>query len=344
MRFFRVLGAVSAILAIVASGPLAQAQSSNQGNGGSSPATSPSGAGGQSGGSVDGSLRNTRGDRDAIRPDPAIRRGVLPNGMRYAVMRNTTPEKAVSLRMYLDVGSFDETDAERGVAHFVEHMAFNGTKNFREDELDRAFAPAGVQFGRDHNAATGLFSTMYMLDLPSIEEGKLDLAFKWMRDVADGINFDAAAVARERGVVVAEHDASLSQTRTVALAFGEFLGKGLRTPTRDPIGTRDSIANMQAATLKGFYDKWYRPEHAVVVVVGDLPVDQLEARVKSTFASWQGKGAKPTRPAGREPSLTRTSEVLLRTEPTLPTFVAACKVTRPDPRGPMTIASIRRRL
>ena len=339
MRFFRLLGAVSAIVAIAASGPLAQAQTGAKTVTNEAPS-----AGHTDTGAGVAALRNAPGAGDEIQADPAIRRGVLPNGMRYAVMQNGTPEKAVSLRLVFDVGSFEETDAERGVAHFVEHMAFNGTKNFREDQLDRAFAPAGVQFGRDHNASTGLYTTTYMLDLPSTEAGKLDLAFKWLRDVADGISFDETAVARERGVVVSEHDASLSPTRDVALAFGQFLGKGLRTPTRDPIGTRESIANMQAATLKGFYEKWYRPEHATLVIVGDAPAAELEQRVTAAFGSWQGKGPKPVRATPGKPPLNRSTEVLVRSEPTLPTFIAACKVTEPDPRGPLTMAALRRQL
>lgn len=283
-------------------------------------------------------------DLDTISQDPAIRHGVLPNGMRYSVMRNGTPAGAVSMRLYMDVGSFQEGDDERGVAHFLEHMAFNGTRNFPEDALDRTLAPAGVQFGRDHNAQTSYFSTVYMLDLPGSDAGKLDLAFKWLRDVADGMTLDPQAVVRERGVVVSELTSGLSQQRSVAEAIGYFLGKGLRTPDRDPIGTRASIMSMTSAQLRTFYERWYRPENAIIVVVGDAPVEQLEARVRNAFSSWRGKGAAPTRPPYRVPDTTRPMEVLVRSEPTLPTFIMACQVARADPPAPQTIVSLRLQL
>jgi zinc protease len=281
---------------------------------------------------------------DVIAQDPSIRHGVLPNGMRYSVMRNATPAGAVSMRLFIDAGSFLENDDERGVAHFLEHMAFNGTQNFPEDALDRTLAPAGVQFGRDHNAQTSYFSTVYMLDLPGSDAGKMDLAFKWMRDVADGMTIDPAAVVRERGVVVSELNSNLSQQRSVAEAIGAFVGKGLRTPERDPIGTRASIMSMTAPQVRAFYERWYRPENAVIVVVGDVPVDQLEARVRATFSSWRGKGVQPTRPAYRSPDLSRRMEVMVRSEPTLPTFVMACQVAAGEPPAPQTVSGLRLQL
>ena len=287
MRLLRFLTAWAAVLLLASVGPLAFAQSSktpdNQ-NQGSGEKTRSDEGGPKGAPAAEARASNT----DEIAQDPDIRRGVLPNGMRYSVMHNATPSGAVSMRMFVDVGSFEEGETERGVAHFLEHMAFNGTRNFPEDALDRTLAPAGVQFGRDHNAQTSYFSTVYMLDLPGSDAGKLDLAFKWLRDVADGMTIDPQAVVRERGVVLSEMNASLSAQRTVAEAIGAFMGKGLRTPTRDPIGTRTSISTMTAAQLRGFYERWYRPENTVVVVVGDLPIAELERRVRDSFSSWRG--------------------------------------------------------
>ncbi|HYE42295.1 MAG TPA: insulinase family protein [Caulobacteraceae bacterium] len=333
LRFSKAAGVAAALALLAGAGPAALAQSSKNVQDRTAAAAEPA-----------ASAKRPPSDPNLIAPDPDIRRGVLPNGMRYAVMRNATPAKAVSLRLFVDVGSYEEGDDERGAAHFLEHMAFNGTKNFPEGELDRVLAPAGVQFGRDHNAATGLFSTTYMLDLPGAEAAKVDLAFRWLRDVADGITFDEAAVRRERGVVMSEHDASLSPSRSVAVAIGEFLAKGMRSVSRDPIGTRASIQTMEAATLRGFYERWYRPENAVVVVVGDVPVDDLERRVIAGFSSWRGKGAAPQRATGPKVDTSRKAEVLVRSEPTLTTFLGACHVGQPDPRGPVTVASMRQRL
>ena len=353
MRFFRILIAWTVIALMAASpAPLAFAQSNHgsgqdQGQGhntgtvqdlqgkGSDDASQEGGPKGQL--ATAATVANT----DAIAGDPDIRHGVLPNGMRYSVMHNATPAGAVSMRLYFDVGSFQETDTERGVAHFLEHMAFNGTRNFPEDALDRTLAPAGVQFGRDHNAQTSYFGTVYMLDLPASDAGKMDLAFKWMRDVADGMTIDAQAVVRERGVVLSEQTSGLSQQRSVAEAIGAFMGKGLRTPERDPIGTRASIMAMTAAQVRGFYERWYRPENAVVVVVGDVPVEQLEQRVRDSFGSWRGKGPAPARVPYRSPDASRRMEVLIRAEPTLPTFLMACQVAATEPPKPVTVASMR---
>lgn len=344
MRLLRSLAAWAVLLALAVSGPMAAfAQSKAPGPASSEKARQPDA---KTGGST--APQATRPaparDPDAISQDPAVRRGVLPNGLRYFVMRNATPPGAVSMRLYVDVGSFEERDNERGAAHFLEHMAFNGTKNFPENELDRILAPAGVQFGRDQNASTSYFETLYMLDLPSTDGAKLDLGFKWLRDVADGVLLEEAAVVRERGVVMAEHDASLGPQRTIGTAIIEFMGKGLRTPTRDPIGTPDSIRNMTAAQLRSFYDRWYRPENAIVVVIGDLPVEQLERRVTDSFGTWTGRGAMPARAPRQAPDPARAAQVLVREEASLATFLMACKVNKAPPKAPLTVASMRQQL
>lgn len=354
MSFLRSLAAWTAVALMAVSGPMsALAQSKEPSKG---PVVEESGrrgdnVQGRANGSGDrgeptgaGQRTNAVRDPDVIAQDPAIRTGVLPNGLRYSVMRNATPPGAVSMRLQIDVGSFEEGENERGVAHFLEHMAFNGTRNFPENELDRILAPAGVQFGRDQNASTGYFNTTYMLDLPSTDPAKLDLGFRWLRDVADGVLLEEDAVVRERGVVMAEHDAGLSPQRSVATAINAFMGEGLRTPTRDPIGTPQSIRTMTAAQLRSFYDRWYRPENAVVVVVGDLPVEELERRVTEAFGSWRGRGPAPVRASRGAPAANRPMQVLVREEPSLATFLMACKVARADPPAPASIPALRREL
>lgn len=360
MRLLRSLAAWFVVLFLATSGPmsaLAQSkepakgpveQSGRRGDNGQNRQDGPQDAdardkGGETtGGRSRSGLRpNAVRDPDVIAQDPMVRTGVLPNGLRYSVMRNATPPGAVSLRLMVDVGSFEEGDDERGVAHFLEHMAFNGTRNFPENELDRILAPAGVQFGRDQNASTGYFNTTYMLDLPSTDATKLDLGFKWLRDVADGVLLEEDAVVRERGVVMAEHDSGVSPQRTVATAIIDFMGKGLRTPTRDPIGTPASIRSMSAARLRAFYDRWYRPDNAVVVVVGDLPVEELERRVTETFSSWRPRGPAPVRAPRGTPAQGRPMQVLVREEPSLATFLMACKVGPTEGPKPATIARLR---
>jgi len=279
---------------------------------------------------------------DVVRPDPAVRRGVLPNGLRYAVMRNAWPAQGVSMRLNIGVGSFEEADDERGIAHFLEHMAFNGTRTIPEDQLDKVFAAQGVKFGRDQNASTGAFDTTYQLDMPLADPAKLDLGFLWLREVGDGMVLSPEAVERERGVVLSEHDRSLGPGRTFAEAQALFLSPELRGPTRWPIGVRPTLQRIDAAKLRAFYDRWYRPDNAAVVVVGDFPVEELERRVVQTFGSWRGRGPAPVRTARRSPDLKRGLDVLARSEPQLPSALSVCRPRERDPEADETLARWRR--
>jgi zinc protease len=282
-------------------------------------------------------------DFQSIRPDPDVRRGVLPNGLRYAVMRNAKPQQGLSVRLGIDVGSFEESEAERGAAHFVEHMVFNGSKNFPEGAIDKIFQPLGVAFGRDQNAATGLFSTVYGLDLRTTDKEPVDIAFRWVRDVADGALFNPQAVDRERGVIMAERETDLSAIEATREAMRQFQGQGLRSTDRDPIGTPETLRKLDSAALRTFYQRWYRPEHAMVVVVGDLPVEEMERRVAESFGSWRGEGRAPKRAEHGRPSGKRGLEVLVRSEPNSPTMVEACRMSPADPPTPETVESLRKR-
>lgn len=228
---------------------------------------------------VPAETQTLRPDPRALQPDPEVKRGVLPNGVHYEILRNPRPEGGISLRLGMNVGSFEESEAERGAAHFVEHMVFNGSKNFPEGEVDKIFQPLGVQFGQDQNAATGLYSTVYGLDLRTTADMPVATAFRWLRDVADGALFEPQAVNRERGVIMAEREQDLSSIEDTREAMRQFQGKGLRSTDRDPIGTVESLKGLNSDSLKAFYRRWYRPENATVVVVGDLPVEVMEKRI-----------------------------------------------------------------
>ncbi|HEX7943990.1 MAG TPA: pitrilysin family protein, partial [Phenylobacterium sp.] len=265
---------------------------------------------------------------------PEIHQGRLPNGLRYAVVSSPTPKGAVSVRLGMDVGSYDEADDERGLAHFVEHMAFNGTRNFAEDALTGAFARLGVGFGRDHNAYTGQASTTFHLDLPNAEPAELDAAFLWLRDVADGMLFQADAIEREKGVVLSEREARSDAGDEWRQAMADFTYKGLRSNVRDPAGKIEVVRAATPARLRAFYDRWYRPEHAVVIVVGDAPAEMLEARVKAAFSSWTGRGAAGQRAPRTGPQGLRSEEYFVRVDPNAPLAISVCQVHGPPPSGP----------
>ncbi|MFI4965992.1 MAG: M16 family metallopeptidase [Caulobacterales bacterium] len=271
-------------------------------------------------------------DPTLLRWDPAIRYGQLPNGLRYAVERNATPKGAVSLRLGIATGSFDEADDERGAAHMIEHLAFDDTAAFPEHQLDLTFAPLHVTFARDRNATSDLKETIYQLDLPSTDASEMDVAARWLRDVADGLTFTDAAVVRERGAMEAERAARAADTlRALRARMDVFVDGDLRSNARFPLGTPASLAGLTPARLQAFHDRWYRPENAAVVVVGDLPLDVLEQKVKATFGDWAPRGPAGVRASRSPPTGKRGAEALVLTDTRLPGIAGLCRIAAPDP-------------
>jgi zinc protease len=231
------------------------------------------------------------------RPDPSVLRGQLPNGLRYAVMHNATPAKSLSIRFYVQTGSLDESDSERGMAHFLEHMAFEGGKRFATGEiLTTSFLEAGVSLGRDQNAFTDALGTDYVLDLQNISDAKLDMVFGWLRDVADGLRLDQGALDTERGVVLSEYNVRRDGATAVGEMVQSFLTPGLLGPKRNPGGVPETVGKINAAAMQAFYHKWYRPDRTFIIVVGDAPVEQLKARIEATFGSWSADAPPPVEP------------------------------------------------
>lgn len=280
-------------------------------------------------------------DPDRIAPDPAVRIGRLPNGMRYAILRHARPARSVSIRLRFDVGSWVEGEDERGVAHYLEHMAFAGGRAVPAGELEKRFTAQGVAYGRDQNAVTGLYETTYGLDLPVADPTKLDLAFAWLGDVADGLTLTPEAVERERGVIQHEREAGLGPARTFGEKVAAFAAPGLRRTRRDPVGTQAGIEAVTAAKLRAFYRRWYRPETALLVIVGDAPVADLEARVRASFAGWTAQGPAAPRPEPGRMDLKRPLDVLSSAEPQLPEALGACFARPVEPVGGDDVARLR---
>jgi zinc protease len=273
-----------------------------------------------------------RADATLLAPDPAVRYGRLPNGLRYAVQHSSSPKGALSLRLGFDVGSYDETDDERGAAHFVQHMAFNGTRSFPDNQLALTFAPLGVAFGRDRNASTGFSQTIYQLDLATMTAHEGEMAMKWLRDVADGMVFAGAAVDRERTVIQTERGAHANSFGQLRDRIEAFEDTGLRSAARLPLGTPESVAGLTPQKLKAFYDRWYRPENAVLVLVGDLPVETLEQQARAAFADWAPQGAAGIR-ASRAPPPPRGPDVQMQTDARIAAVARICRIAAPDPQG-----------
>lgn len=226
-----------------------------------------------------------------IAPDPAARFGRLPNGMTYVIYKNATPPGAVSVHLRIAAGSLMETDNERGLAHFIEHMAFNGSTNIPKDQLLPLLQNHGVKLGPDAGAFTLPNKTEYILDLPKNDADSVDTALKVTREFAGNLLFAPDAVERERAVILGEERLRetpqvLAQTNWMQAAF-----PGQKFATRgNPIGLPDIIKTASPETLKALYHALYRPELATLIVVGDVDPDQIEAKIKAAFSNWQPIG------------------------------------------------------
>ena len=278
----------------------------------------------------------------ALAPDPAVKFGTLPNGLRYAIMRNATPAKGVAVRLAIDVGSYYESENERGIAHFIEHMAFRSTRTAPDGVLSNRFAAMGVAIGRDQNASTSLNETLYKVDMPAYREADLRTILEWMRSAADGILFTDAAVNVERGVVLAEKDSTSSPIAIVQEESIRFQAPELRSSARLPIGTAETLRAATPATLKSFYERWYRPDNAVLVIVGDAPAADLERLAAEAFGSWAAKGERPAPPAAPALRAARGLDAWSRSGATLPSVLSACRWQPPEPKVEDVIA--RRRM
>jgi zinc protease len=232
---------------------------------------------------------------EGLRADPDLRFGTLSNGMRYVIRRNQTPPGDASLRLRIDTGSLNEAEDQRGIAHFLEHMVLNGTENVPEGEFVKRLERAGLRFGPDTNASTDFGQTVYKLDVPETDKGTLDTAFFLLREVAGRATLDAAAIDRERGIILSEERARATPAFRQLIDELAWLFPGQLLPERLPIGTPEVIRTAPHQRFLDFYRAWYRPERATLVVVGDIDPADIEKRIKEQFGDWRGIG-----PAGVE--------------------------------------------
>ncbi|WDP88615.1 MAG: insulinase family protein [Desulfobacter sp.] len=235
----------------------------------------------------------------AVPVDPQLVQGTLNNGFRYLIMKNATPKDRVSVHLNVFTGSLDETEKERGIAHFLEHMVFNGSEHFKPGELITYFQSIGMDFGGDANARTSFFTTIYDLSLPKGDREYLENAFLVLRDYAGGALLLESEIDRERGVILAEkreRDSVSYRTFKKELAF-ELPGAVLAR--RMPIGTEEVIRAVDRKAMKAFYDRWYRPDNMALVVVGDMDVKLAQSLITERFASMTSRAAAPEAATGR---------------------------------------------
>ena len=230
-----------------------------------------------------------------LKPDPAARFGALPNGLRYVLRANKEPKDRASLRLLIEAGSAHERDGQQGLAHFLEHLAFNGSEHYPPGTLIEFFQRMGMNFGNDTNASTGFNRTLYLLELPDTKPATLAEGLKVFRDYAGGLLLRPEEIDRERGIILSERRSRDSVGwRTFVAQFKFLLGDSL-LPRRMPIGEKEVIEQAKRDTFEDFYNTWYRPELMTLVAVGDFDVAALERDLVAGFSGLKPRG--PARPA-----------------------------------------------
>jgi zinc protease len=220
---------------------------------------------------------------DPLPVDPKVKKGKLANGLTYYIQKNTRPEKKVELRLAVNTGSILEDDDQRGLAHFTEHMAFNGSKNFQKNDLVSFLQSIGVKFGADLNAYTSFDETVYILPIPTEKKENVEKGFQILEDWASAVTFDHGEIDKERGVVLEELRLGKGADDRMSKLYFPKLFEGSKYGDRLPIGTEDVLKNFKYETIKKFYQDWYRPDLMAVVVVGDIEVEEAERLVKKHF-------------------------------------------------------------
>ena len=272
------------------------------------------------------------------RPNPDAEIGKLDNGLTYGVMRRAGTRQ-VSIILYVGAGSMDETESERGVAHFLEHMAFNGSDHFPPGTVMKRFADIGVSIGRDQDAETSFDNTTFSLDISEITPDRLDMGFTWLRDVADGLLILPSEVDRERGVIMSEYIGSRGAMGQIAEASEGFMLPGLLGPKREPIGLKDVISTVNADTIRHFHDTWYRPETSIVVAVGDAPPEVLKQRIIAAFGSWRNPTPAPAKVDFGRVDPRRPTAVLVEADSRVPPTLQVCRAMDKDPDEREGVAS-----
>lgn len=217
--------------------------------------------------------------------DPSVRTGTLSNGMTYYVRKNGKPESIAELRLVVDAGAMQEEEDQLGLAHFVEHMCFNGTENFPKSDLVDYLESIGMRFGAHLNAYTSFDETVYMLRIPTDDQEKFNKGFQILEDWATAVSFEGEEIDKERGVVISEWRTRLGGNYRVAMQTYPKMFYGSRYFTRLPIGTVENLETFKHESLTRYYNDWYRPELMSVVAVGDFDPAEMEEKIKRVFGA-----------------------------------------------------------
>jgi len=268
---------------------------------------------------------------DLLPFDPAVTTGTLPNGPRYYIRRNARPEQRVLMQLVVKAGAIDEEDDQQGLAHFLEHMAFNGTRHYKAGELIATLESTGARMGPHVNAYTAFDETVYMFELPTNREGIVEKGLQALADFAGGMTLAPEEIDKERGVVIEEWRGGLGAGSRLRDQQIPVLYYQSKYADRLPIGKPEILKSFTPDRLKAFYTKWYRPDRMAVVVVGDLDPAKMEALIKTTF----GPLVKPdTPPPARTYPVPLPNETLVKIATDPEATQSSVSIVRKRPRQP----------
>ena len=273
--------------------------------------------------SVSSSLSAQDLSKQKVPLDPSVKVGKLKNGITYYIKKNTEPKNRAELRLAVKAGSILETDAQQGLAHFMEHMNFNGTTNFPKNELVNFLQKNGVRFGADLNAYTGFDETVYMLPIATDSAGLLDKGIQVLEDWAHGALLDPSEIEKERGVVLEESRMGRGAQQRMRDKYLKMILNNSRYAERLPIGKDSILKSFKPETIKAFYTDWYRPDLMAVIAVGDFDVAKVEASIIQKFSSI--------------PAVTKPKK---RTEYTIPLDGATNVAIVTDPEYPQNVIQV----
>lgn len=235
----------------------------------------------------------TQATEKPLEQDPLIVTGKLENGMRYIIRPTKEPAGRGSVRLYVSVGSQNETDETSGISHFIEHMVFNGSRTFKRGELIPTMQRLGLGFGGDANAYTSLLHTVYMLDLPNLDEKTVDFALTIVRDFADGATLEDDAIDHERGIVVSELKSRDSESYRAMIAMLSQLTEGTRLANYMPIGKEEVIRNAPYELVRNYYRSNYVPERMTLILTGDFTPETAKEWIMRHFATMEARCPAP---------------------------------------------------
>jgi zinc protease len=271
--------------------------------------------------------------------DPQIRKGTLANGLTYYVMKHQKPEQRATLWLAVNAGSVLEDDDQRGLAHFVEHMAFNGTKRFAKQAIVEYIEKVGMQFGADVNAYTSFDETVYQLTVPTDDKSVMLTGFDILRDWAADVTFDPVEVDKERGVVLEEWRLGRGAFARIDDKQNPIIFQGSRYAERLTIGLPAILKGAPRDTLVRYYKEWYRPENMAVIAVGDFDPEAIQKEIASRFGDLKSTGAARKRepvPVPRD----HPTAVTLATDPEMP-YTSVTVYDKLEHRPERTVADYR---